>query len=119
MKTEMEYFVKLGFSIEPFGGTAFIVSAVPASFPNQDVGRVLRSMIDELRSSSVTNRQSVIHLAQVACRCAISDKAMISDDEVRSILRGLAATEMPYVCPNGHPTMINYSFTELERRFES
>lgn len=119
MKQELAYFLKLGFGIEAFGGNSFIVSAVPASFPNQDVGRMIRDMIDELRSSSVTNRQSVIHLAQVACRCAISANAPVSDGEVATILSDLAKTEMPYVCPNGHPTMVHITYGELEKRFSS
>ncbi len=119
MKQELTYFLKLGFGIEAFGGNSFIVSAVPASFPNQDVGRMIRDMIDELRSSSVTNRQSVIHLAQVACRCAISSNAPVTDAEVTTILKDLAKTEMPYVCPNGHPTMVHITYGELEKRFNS
>lgn len=119
MRAEMPRFIQLGFQVEPFGGNSFIISSVPASFPNEDVGRMVRDIIDDLRQSSVTNRQSTIHLAQTACRCAVSVNDKLSDQEVMSILRGLADTDMPYACPNGHPTMVHITTAELEKRFQA
>lgn len=118
MRTEAPRFSQLGFQIEPFGGNTFIVAAVPAAFPNEDVSTMLHDIIDELRQSSVTTRQSTIHLAQTACRHAISSSEKLTDQEVNTLLQSLAATDMPYACPNGHPTMVHITFAELEKRFQ-
>ncbi|MBR4675721.1 MAG: DNA mismatch repair endonuclease MutL [Victivallales bacterium] len=118
LKAEQERFRQLGFQIEPFGGTTFIVSAVPAGFDNQNIAEMVRDIIDDLRRSSVTSRQSAIHLAQTACRYAVSAKTNLSDEEIKALMEGLAQCEMPYSCPNGHPTMVHITYAELEKRFQ-
>ena len=118
LKAEQSKFQQLGFQIEPFGGTTFIVSAVPAVFDSQDVASMVRDIIDDLRRTSVTNRQSAIHLAQTACRHAVSSKANMSDEEIKALMEGLFRCEMPYSCPNGHPTMVHITYSELEKRFQ-
>ena len=118
LKAEQKRFQQLGFQIEPFGGNTFIVSAVPAGFDNQDIAEMVRDIIDDLRRSSVTNRQSVIHLAQTACRYAVSSKALLSDEDIKALMEGLSRCEMPYSCPNGHPTMVHITYAELEKRFQ-
>ena len=119
MKNSIQHFLQLGFQVEPFGGNAFIVSSVPAAFDDQNVAQMVRDIIDDLRHSSVTNRQSTIHIAQTACRHAVSANAKVTDDEVRTLIRELSHCEMPYACPNGHPTMVHITYSELEKRFMS
>ena len=119
MKNSIQHFLQLGFQVEPFGGNAFIVSSVPAAFDDQNVAQMVRDIIDDLRHSSVTDRQSTIHIAQAACRHAVSTNAKVTDDEVRTIIHELALCEMPYACPNGHPTMVHITYSELEKRFMS
>lgn len=119
MKSELGHFSELGFDIEQFGGNTYVVAAVPAAFDNQDVSAMVRDILDDLRRSSVTNRQSTIHLAQAACRHAVSANANLSDEEIKSIMKQLSECEMPYTCPNGHPTMVHITYSELEKRFKA
>ena len=118
LRQNLRHFQKLGFQIEGFGGNDFIVSAVPASFPDTEIGQVLRDMLDDLRKSTVTNRQSSVHLAQVASRYAITGNREVTEEEIFSLLKRLQMTEMPYTDPWGHPTMTHISYQELERRFQ-
>ncbi len=118
LNSQIKHFQSLGFTIEHFGGTAFIVTAVPASYPNQDISQTLRDIIDDLRQSRTTNVQSAIHIAQAACRHAISLKANITEKEVSQLISDLARATMPYADPNGNPTMIHITYSELEKRFK-
>ncbi|MBO7618861.1 MAG: hypothetical protein J6T06_00005, partial [Victivallales bacterium] len=118
LNSQLKHFQSLGFTIEHFGGTAFIVTAVPASYPNQDISQTLRDIIDDLRQSRTTNVQSAIHIAQAACRHAISLKANITEKEVSQLISDLARATMPYADPNGNPTMIHITYSELEKRFK-
>ena len=118
LNSQLKHFQSLGFTIEHFGGTAFIVTAVPASYPNQDISQTLRDIIDDLRQSRTTNVQSAIHIAQAACRHAISLKANITEKEVNQLISDLARATMPYADPNGNPTMIHITYSELEKRFK-
>ena len=118
LNSQVKHFQSLGFTIEHFGGTSFIVTAVPASYPNQDISQTLRDIIDDLRQSRTTNVQSAIHIAQAACRHAISLKANITEKEVSQLISDLARATMPYADPNGNPTMIHITYSELEKRFK-
>ena len=118
LNSQIKHFQSLGFTIEHFGGTSFIVTAVPASYPNQDISQTLRDIIDDLRQSRTTNVQSAIHIAQAACRHAISLKANITEKEVSQLISDLARATMPYADPNGNPTMIHITYSELEKRFK-
>ena len=117
LRTQIQHFEKLGFSVEPFSGNSFIVTAVPSGYPDGDLAIAMRDILDDLRHSNITNRQSAIHLAQVACRHAASSKTEFTELEIHTILHDLAHTTMPYTCPNGHPTMVHITFSELEKRF--
>lgn len=119
LRRESSHFDTLGFTIEPFGGTTFLITAVPSAYPNQDIAKALRDILDDLRQSSVTNRQSAIHIAQAACRHAHRGKEELSELEIRALLDGLARSTMPYACPNGHPTMVHITYSELDKRFQS
>ena len=118
LNSQTKHFQSLGFTIEHFGGNAFIVTAVPSSYPNQDIAQTLRDIIDDLRQSRTTNVQSAIHIAQAACHHAISLKANLTEKEVSQLISDLARTTMPYTDPNGNPTMIHITYSELEKRFK-
>jgi DNA mismatch repair protein MutL len=118
LNSQTKHFQSLGFTIEHFGGNAFIVTAVPSSYPNQDIAKTLRDIIDDLRQSRTTNVQSAIHIAQAACRHAISLKANLTEKEVSQLISDLAHATMPYADPNGNPTMIHITYSELEKRFK-
>jgi DNA mismatch repair protein MutL len=118
LNAQIKHFQSIGFTIEHFGGNSFIVTAVPASYPNQDVGQTLRDIIDDLRQARTTNVQNAIHIAQAACRHAISLKANPTEKEVSQLIFDLARAAMPYTDPNGNPTMIHITYSELEKRFK-
>ncbi|MBR6056640.1 MAG: DNA mismatch repair endonuclease MutL [Victivallales bacterium] len=118
LNSQTKHFQSLGFTIEHFGGNAFIVTAVPASYPNQDIAQTLRDIIDDLRQSRTTNVQSAIHIAQAACRHAISLKDNLTEREIDQLIYDLARTTMPYTDPNGNPTMVHITYSELEKRFK-
>lgn len=120
LKGELEHFAALGFTIEPFGGHTYLVTSVPANLPDdQDVSRTIRDIIEDLRQNHVTSRQNAVHLAQIAARHAARLSKDLSDAELSAVLKELWRCEMPYVCPNGHPTMLHFTYAELERRFKN
>lgn len=118
LKNQLSSFDALGFSIEEFGGNSYLVTAVPASYPDQDLGRLLRDMLSEMREMRSIKNPNAIHLAQVACRHAVSPREDITDAEVRQIVMDLLRCEMPYADPSGNATMIQMTYSELEKRFK-
>ncbi len=118
LQRQLDTFQELGFGIEPFGGNTFLVTAVPASLPSQDVGGLLREILDDLREGgSGGNRPEQVRVAQAACRHAVPERAELSREEVSRLLTDLAAAELPYTCPDGKPVIVNLPFREIEKRF--
>ena len=114
-----EHFKQLGFSIDAFGGNTFLVSAVPAAFPEENVGGLLRDILDDLRhgSGQTAQRPDDARIARVACKHAVKASDPLADGEISQLLQDLARAEMPYTCPHGRPVMISLPFQEIERRF--
>ena len=101
----------LGFESEPFGPRSIIVRGVPAGVRNWNDGRLLREILGEGRSGVDG------FLKSYACRAAVKAGTKLSPEEMESLADQLFATEMPYTCPHGRPTMLRMDVAELERRF--
>ncbi|MBN2451556.1 MAG: DNA mismatch repair endonuclease MutL [Lentisphaeria bacterium] len=118
LRQYLDDFVKLGFSIDHFGGNTFLVSAVPARFPAENVAGLLRQILDELRDRGhAAPAPEEVRIARAACRCAVRPTDALTHDEIARLLRELARADMPYTCPNGLPVMVNISTAEITRRF--
>ncbi len=116
---EVPYFRSLGFVIEEFGAHTFLVTAVPQNLPDCALESTIRDILTDLRQESVTNRQSAMHLAQLASRHGISWKGPLPVEGQRLLLEELMRCEMPYADPAGQPTMVHITFSELGKRFRS
>ncbi len=111
---------RMGFGVSEFGGDAFVVDALPTGLGAMaarelllDVARHLETVGD--RGASERLREEAI--AQAACKAAVKARDRLTLAEVEQLVVALAATDMPYTCPHGRPTLIYTSFTELERKF--
>jgi DNA mismatch repair protein MutL len=118
LERQIKTFQGLGFGIEPFGGTTFLVTSVPASLPEQDVKNLLCEMLDDLREGSGSgNRPEQVRVAQAACRHAVPERSELSREEIRQLLNDLAKADLPYTCPDGKTVIVNFPFREIEKRF--
>ncbi len=110
----------MGFGVSDFGAQAFIVDAVPALLPDLPVGDLLRETAQTAASAGARGgreRWSQERLAMAACKAAVKARDRLTLDEIERLVRDLAATEMPYTCPHGRPTLIHLGFDELRRKF--
>lgn len=112
---------RAGFEVEPFGGRAIIVHAVPNPHPYFDAERCLREMIGELADGSPlvdsarTQHQRIA--LSMACKGAIKAGQRLTQPEMTELFDRLFATELPYHDIHGRPTVIQLSLNELHRRF--
>ena len=108
-----------GFQLEPFGGATLKVEAIPASAAEREPGRLLHEIASTLRAAGKLPRGRDVReaLARSVSRLAAADK--IAGDETRAgrLVGELFRCELPYASPSGRPTMIQFSFSELDRKF--
>ena len=109
----------VGFEVEPFGGRAVAVHAVPAPHPRFDAGTCFREMIADLargRFGGWANRLERF-AATYACRAAVKAGQRLSEPEMRRLLLRLFETELPPHDVHGRATIVQLPRDELERRF--
>ena len=114
-----EWFEKLGFEVEGFGGHTLLVRSVPMPHPRFDAERCLRETLAALtgdRDASAAPRHQRL-AATVACKAAIKAGDLLSPAEMRALFVALAATQLPAHDVHGRSTVVHLSWDELERRF--
>ena len=104
----------LGFEAEPFGMRTIIVRGIPAGVRNWDDGRLLRTILSDL-GGGLPAVDSI--LRSFACHSAVRAGESLTLDEMESLTDQLFATEFPFTCPHGRPTMLRVEMRELEKRF--
>ncbi|HET8906505.1 MAG TPA: DNA mismatch repair endonuclease MutL [Ktedonobacterales bacterium] len=113
----------IGFEIEPFGGDAMLVRAVPAIISTQAHPQSLRELLLELvgadsEAASHGETWEEHALANVACKAAIKAGQTLSPEEQREMIRQLEQVDAHQSCCHGRPTMVHLSLAALEREFD-
>lgn len=115
----IENITAVGFEVEPFGGNTFVISALPASFPDENINGIFYDIIDQLRENPrELKKQADNFLLKTICKSAmrLTNKSL-AGEEIKHLINTLGQTKMPYSCPEGRPTIIHFSNNELLRRF--
>lgn len=115
-----EFFTRFGFEIDDFGGKAISISAIPAFLKDGMVESTLREMVRYLlegRNPENFSEPRKRFAAAFACGAAIKGGQKLTQEEMNALLNSLFATENPYTCPHGRPTLVRMSLEELTRRF--
>ncbi len=112
----LDSLAEFGFSIEEFGDRSYLVRAVPALVAGDDWPAMLRELLDGLSGESKSRWEERI-VASIACHGAIKAGQVLSDDEMRALVRQLEQCVSPHTCPHGRPTIIHLSSGQMEREF--
>ena len=110
---------RIGFQIEPFGGDTFLLRGVPVVLSGQDPERITQEIVSSLAlERDLVADEMEARLVKMVCkRAAIKAGQLLSDIEMRELVRQLEACESPRTCPHGRPTMLQLSAGELEKAF--
>ncbi len=109
-----------GVQLEEFGLHSFKLDSLPSYLDAVDPEDALLEIIEDLREGELPANSSSAGQHQLACtvarRAAIAEPALALDD-AGHFLTNLLDCDLPYCCPQGRPTMIHLSYSELEKRF--
>ena len=109
----------IGYQIEPFGGRAVVIHAVPAPHPRFEALACFRELVADLargRFGGWANRLERF-AASYACRAAVKAGTQLSEPEMRALLLRLFETRLPPHDVHGRSTIVQLPRAELERRF--
>ncbi len=116
-----DYLYELGFHIDPAGGRSISLREVPVTIPISKSEQVVKDILDDLISVSVgTARKHLLReqIVLAACRASIKAQDHLTRPEMDGLITQLMATQYPYTCPHGRPTMIRFPRSELEKKFK-
>ncbi len=110
----------MGFDVEYFGGSSFIVRSAPAYIDYNDIGDVLMGFVETLEEDSGAHSVDFIDraLKQMACKSSIRGGEGISKEEVFELLREWEKTPNRYSCPHGRPVAFVLSRKDIEKQFK-
>jgi DNA mismatch repair protein MutL len=104
-----------GFNLEPFGTSTYLVRAAPAGLDVKGCLAAIRELLDSAsEGKSWTERIAV----SIACHGAVRAGQILSDSEMKELVRELEQTSTPHTCPHGRPTMIHLGLNQLEKDFK-
>jgi len=78
----------------------------------------LKEVLTQLEEEEKVEKDRVKAVAKsFACHGAVKAGDRLTQEEMSSLIRQLFATEEPYSCPHGRPTVVKISIDELNRKF--
>lgn len=119
LEDRLETLRRLGFGIEPFGGSTFRVRAIPALLVGLAADQALRVVVEDFEEDETPLAVEIEAqiAARVCKRAAVKSGQILSVAEQGRLIGELEACEAPRTCPHGRPTMIHLSVEALERQF--
>ena len=112
------YLVKLGFELKFFSKNTVVIEGVPEDVKQDSEEKVLMELVYDFMQNRGENEDTKDIIARAySARAAIKAGERLSEKEMRLLIDQLFATSMPYVCPDGHPTIVKVSLDEFDRRF--
>jgi DNA mismatch repair protein MutL len=110
---------RIGFSIEPFGGTTFLIRSLPSVLGQVDPVRAVRVVVEDFEEDETPLAAEVEArlIARVCKRAAVKAGQVLTPAEQVELIRRLESCQSPRTCPHGRPTMIHLSVDTLEKQF--
>jgi DNA mismatch repair protein MutL len=111
---------RLGVGLSEFGDRTFLLDALPPFVKASDPRRFTLGLVDELKATGQevnTLRLGEHTVAKTVCRHAVKANDALSAPELENLVKDLRQCAMPYTCPHGRPTLIEFSYRELEKKF--
>jgi DNA mismatch repair protein MutL len=120
MEKKLDQLAGLGMELEHFGGSTFLVKAVPAILVGARWKELLFELIPLLKEESDLTGDRALDrfLTVMACHGAIRSGKRMSREEMSRLLDQLEEMDLPTNCPHGRPTMKRFSYHEIERMFK-
>lgn len=116
LEGHIDGFYELGFRIKRFSGNSIVIEGIPPfmrEISEEAIHQLFEDMIEGVTGKDVFQEMA----QQVACSAAMKAGEELNGDEMNKLFDSLFATDDPYTCPHGRPTMIKFTIEELGKRF--
>ncbi len=121
LQEALEAFKSLGFELEPFGGNAWAVRAIPAAVSGANIKELFYNVLDQWKGEKDAHLSIAFKphdIMRIACKHAVKARDPLSDKEILSLLNDIQEQRIPLTCPHGRPIVVAITKYELEKKFK-
>lgn len=114
-----EYFAKIGFDFEEFGGDSVILRSVPAIIDISDAGDIFTFLAGKLADGNMRSAGEIFDRAlyTAACKAAIKAGNKFTDEDNKFIIKEIFENDAVLYCPHGRPVLTEFSKEKIEKMF--
>jgi DNA mismatch repair protein MutL len=109
-----------GLELEHFGGTTYLLKAVPSILSKADHKKLIYDIVDQLaelgKTAPIEEKFDEV-LILMACHASIRAHQSLQHAQIIALLQQMDAIDQPYTCPHGRPTIIKINVRDLEKKF--
>lgn len=112
---------ELGLLVEEFGNQCVLLQGFPSLLRRIKPEPLLRDIADHLEEAGKPpSRDQLLEelLNMAACKAAVKAGDPLTDEEVQELLRSRRLVEDSHHCPHGRPTVLRFTFRDLEKQFK-
>ena len=115
----LDFLGNLGFQIEEFGPTAYIIKAIPTFMEFEEAKEFMEFLLDNIsEEADLENQKKISTIITNACKKSVKAHDVLEKEEIERLIADLAKTKNPYSCPHGRPTFIKLNKYEIEKMFK-
>lgn len=117
----IQHFQKLGFELEEFGESSILIRSFPIHFSSQNPKEIFIEMCRDLESQNVLKswNDKLDHIySTMACHAAVRAHDVLSEVEIKHLLKSMDDGELSSYCPHGRPSYFKLGVHELEKMFK-
>ena len=108
----------LGYSIEVFGKSAFVIQGTPADVEQGNEKMILEKILEQYKHFSdlkIPKRESLVRT--VASQQAVRAGAPLTEKEMKGLVTDLFQCRQPNSAPNGKPTYVAFGKGQMDKMF--
>lgn len=115
----LDFLGNLGFQIEEFGPTAYIIKAIPVFMELNEAKDFIDYLMDNIsEEADLENQKKIRAIITNACKKSVKAHDVLEKQEIDQLIEDLVKTKNPYSCPHGRPTFIRITKHEIEKMFQ-
>lgn len=119
LKELLHFFQKMGYTIEPFGKTTFVIQGTPADMEAGNEKNIIEAILEQYKHFStelkLSNREKLVR--SVAWQQAIKPGKSLTQEEMQGLITDLFHCSIPNAAPNGRPTYTTFLKDQLDKLF--
>jgi DNA mismatch repair protein MutL len=112
---------QLGFDIQEFGQTSFVLHGLPVEFSSgQDAQAIIESLLEQFKQNTDLKLHLRDNLARSMARGAATKKGQhLSVPEMQGLIDQLFACSIPFQSPSGRQCFLTFTLEDIEKKLSS